>query len=140
MRYREEMAVIITLTQRVDEHDDLGTAMLRLGPDAETTLGTLYPYAVLRYAGNELLRKESAETMVRKLMRRNGRVSSLLSCRLAQKYATSMGLGIYALRTDFDALELKAVADFLTHGHDVTAVQMARHYKVLFDRIALLRG
>lgn len=140
MRYREEMAVIITLAQRVDEHDDLGTAMVRLGPDAEMKMGTMYPYAVLRAAGNTLLRRESPETMVRKLNRRNGAVSAVLSHRLAQKCYTGMKVNMNAVRTDLTDLDIKTIADFVTHGTDKVAQQMSRHYNVLLDRIALLRG
>lgn len=72
MQYRDYISLICSLYNRMDDHDDLGTALLDLGPEAETD-------AVLHRAALDLLRKRDIEEIRKSLMRNNGRVSAMLS-------------------------------------------------------------
>lgn len=72
MQFRDHLAVVFTLHNRMDDYDDLGTAILDLGPDAD-------PDTVIATAAATLLTDDDSSDMRNALSRRNGAVSAVLS-------------------------------------------------------------
>lgn len=72
MQFRDHLAAVFTLQNRMDDYDDLGTAILDMGPDAD-------PDAVIATAAANLIGEGDTEDMRRTLSRRNGAVSAVLS-------------------------------------------------------------
>ena len=78
MLYRDEMAIIFALHNRMDDYPELTDAIVALGPDAKAE-------DVIFEAGNRLLGRGSASDLVQKLQRRSGYISAALSMPFAMQ-------------------------------------------------------
>lgn len=78
MLYRDEMAIIFALHNRMDDYPELTDAIVALGPDAKAE-------DVIFEAGNRMLGRGTAADLVQKLQRRSGYISAALSMPFAMQ-------------------------------------------------------
>lgn len=78
MLYRDEMAIIFALHNRMDDYPELTDAIVALGPDAKAE-------DVIFEAGNRMLGRGTTADLVQKLQRRSGYISAALSMPFAMQ-------------------------------------------------------